>query len=62
MYIVLGGNFEYASYDDSSEIYDKSLGSWYEASKLPGSDEGIRAANIDNRVLFFGWYQILFIR
>ena len=39
---------------DSTEIFDPSLGSWRAGAALPSPVWGLRATNIDNRVLLFG--------
>ena len=55
MFLVTGG---YGVGDegkiDSTEIYDPDLGSWRGGAALPSKRAGLRAANIDGRVLFFG--------
>ena len=39
----------------STEVFDSSVGSWSLAgAKLPRPMDGIRATNIDDRVLIFG--------
>ena len=46
---------------DTSEVYDSDLGRWATSgAKLPQPTSGLRATNIDGRVLIFGNY-ILFI-
>ena len=53
MYLVSGGTDGYTL--DSTELYDPSLGRWAVAgSRLPGARYGLRAANIDDRILLFG--------
>ena len=39
---------------DSTEIFDPSLGSWRAGAALPSPVYGLRATNIDSRVLLFG--------
>ena len=40
---------------DSTDIFDTSLGSWATSeSKLPRPMDGLRATNINDRVLIFG--------
>ena len=40
---------------DTSEVYDSDLGSWVTSgAKLPQPMSGLRATNIDGRVLIFG--------
>ena len=40
---------------DTSEVYDSDLGSWATSgAKLPHPTSGLRATNIDGRVLIFG--------
>ena len=39
---------------DSTEIFDPSVGSWRAGAALPIPMDGMRATNIDNRVLLFG--------
>ena len=52
MFLVSGG---YYSNDlDSTEIFDPSLRSWRAGAALPSPRSGLRATNIDNRVLLFG--------
>ena len=53
MFLVSGGSY-YESYLDSTEIFDPSLGSWRAGAALPSPVWGLRATNIDNRVLLFG--------
>ena len=54
MYLVTGGWTGSISLD-STELYDPSLGSWTVAgARLPSAGYGLRAANIDNRILVFG--------
>ena len=52
MFLVSGGYEPYAL--DSTEIFDSSLGSWIAGTALPSRRNGLRATNIDNRVLLFG--------
>ena len=53
MFLVSGGNRD-GDQIDSTEIYDPDLGSWRGGAALPSKLEGLMAANIDGRVLFFG--------
>ena len=40
---------------DSTEVYDPSVGSWMMTrAKLPAPMQGLRATNIDGRILLFG--------
>ena len=40
---------------DTSEVYDSDLGRWATSgAKLPHPTSGLRATNIDGRVLIFG--------
>ena len=42
---------------DSTELYDPNLGSWVVAeARLPTPGYGLRAANINDRILIFGDY------
>merc|ERR1712110_738244 len=52
MLLVSGGAD--GNYLDSTEIFDPSLGSWRAGAALPSPRMGLRATNIDNRVLLFG--------
>ena len=53
MFLVTGGVVD-GDKIDSTEIYDPDLGSWRGGAALPSKLEGLMAANIDGRVLFFG--------
>ena len=53
MLLVTGG-FAGSYFLDSTEMFDPSLGSWAMKAKLPQALEGLRATNINNRVLIFG--------
>ena len=53
MLLVTGG-FAGSYFLDSTEVFDPSLGSWASKANLPQPLEGLRAANINNRVLIFG--------
>ena len=53
MYLVTGG-YDGSSRLDSTEIYDPELGGWKAGAALSGPKMGLRAANIDNRLFFFG--------
>ena len=53
MFIVGGGVAR--DFHDSMEVFDPSLGSWTTSgTKLPYLAAGLRATNINNRVLIFG--------
>ena len=54
MLLVSGGYDESDKWLDSTEIFDPSLGSWRAGAALPSPVYGLRAANIENRVLLFG--------
>ena len=57
MFLVTGGwsrGGDTGDKIDSTEIYDPDLGSWRGGAALPSKREGLIAANIDGRVLFFG--------
>ena len=56
VFIVTGGMDTSFTYLDSTEIMiDTDQGSWVSSgAKLPRPMDGLRAANIDGRVLFFG--------
>ena len=55
MFLVTGGNgVGDGDKIDSTEIYDPDLGSWRGGAALPSKRDGLMAANIDGRVLFFG--------
>ena len=54
IYLVTGG-LDGPTYLDSTELYDPSLGSWIVAgARLPSPRSGLRAANIDDRILVCG--------
>ena len=45
---------------DTTEVFDSNLGSWaVSEAKLPHPMRGLRATNIDDRVLIFGKYILL---
>ena len=46
-------------YLDSSEIFDPDLRIWRAGAALPSPMTGLRATNIDDRVLILGIYQRL---
>ena len=55
---MTGGYDENYSFLDSTELYDPSVGSWVVAgAKLPRPMFGLRAINIDDRVLMFGNFE-----
>ena len=53
MYLVTGG-YTKTDYIDSTELYDPSISTWTYGARLPSRRDGLRAANINNRVLVFG--------
>ena len=53
-FLVSGGVPGRADPLDSTEIYEPSLGSWRAGAALPNPMVGMRAAQINNRVLMFG--------
>ena len=54
MFLVTGG-WTGSSRLDSAETFDPMLGSWAASgAKLPRPMDGLRAANINDRVLIFG--------
>ena len=54
--IVIGGSWTL----DSTETFDSDLGNWVTSgAKMPRPMDGLRAANIDGRVLIFGKLIIL---
>ncbi len=53
MFLVSGG-YDGPNLLDSTEIFDPSLRSWRAKAALPSPREGLKATNIDNRVLLFG--------
>ena len=54
--ILVAGGFEWlGSRLDSTELYDSVAGTWTTAgAKLPSPLNGLRATNINNKVLIFG--------
>ena len=55
--MVTGGYTGDSDSLDSTETFDGEVGSWaISGAKLPRKMSGLRAANIDNRVLIFGNY------
>ena len=56
MFLVFGGSTDTGD-TDSTEIFDPSLGSWRAGAPLPSVMFGLRATNIDNRILLFGIYK-----
>ena len=55
--MVMGGNTERSVTLDSTETYDTDGGGWVTSgAKLPQPMYGLRATNIDDRVLIFGNY------
>ena len=53
MFLVTGG-WDGTKILDSTEVFDSSLGSWTLRAKLPWPVSGMRAININDRVLIFG--------
>ena len=54
MFLVTGG-YDGPDMLDSTETFDPLLGSWAASgAKLPIPMQGLRAANINERVLIFG--------
>ena len=52
MFLVTGGDDEYGH---TTETYDPMMGSWAASgAKLPRPMYGLRAANINDRLLIFG--------
>ena len=60
MLLVTGG-FAGSYFLDSTEVFDPSVGSWATKAKLPQPLEGLRATNINDRVLIFGIVGIIFL-
>ena len=60
MFLVTGG-WDGAEILDSTEMYDPSVGSWANGAKLPQPMSGLKATNINDRVLIFGRYLHLYI-
>ena len=61
VFMVTGG-YASSSALDSNEMFDRDLGSWTTSgAKLPRPMRGLRAANIDDRVIIFGNYSLLII-
>ena len=52
--LLVSGGYDGSVKIDSTEIFDPSLGSWRAGAALPSPRSGMRATNIDNRVLLFG--------
>ena len=53
MFYVSGG-YDGSGKLDSTEIFDPSLRSWRPGAALPSPVYGLKATNMDNRVLLFG--------
>ena len=52
---MVTGGFSGSEYLDSTETLDSDASSWVTSTaKLPQPMDGLRAANIDDRVLIFG--------
>ena len=60
--LLVSGGYDESGWTwlDSTEILDPSLDSWSAGIALPHPMRGLRATNIENRVLLFG-IKILFI-
>ena len=57
---MVTGGFNGATSLDSTETYDREIGSWaISGAKLPQHMDGLKAANINGRVLIFGNYTLL---
>ena len=55
VFLVTGGSTDWLGTLDSTEVYDPSVGSWMMTrAKLPAPMQGLRATNIDGRILLFG--------
>ena len=55
IYLVSGGYTGYTGvYLDSTELYNPGLYTWANVASLPSPMGGLRAVNIDNRILVFG--------
>merc|ERR1712179_734101 len=52
--LLVSGGYDGSYRLDSTEIFNPSLGSWRAGAALPSPRDGLRAVNIDNRVLLFG--------
>ena len=54
--MVIGGQSDSpGSIIDNTEVYDSDMGSWViSGAKLPQSMNGVKATNIDGRVVIFG--------
>ena len=49
------GGFDGWGYLDSAELYNSTVGSWAMAgARLPNAMDGLKATNIDDKVLIFG--------
>ena len=55
VFLVTGGSTDWLGTLDSTEVYEPSVGSWMMTrAKLPAPMQGLRATNIDGRILLFG--------
>ena len=55
MLLVSGGyRADIGDSTSTTEIYDPELGNWRSGASLPSQRIGLRAVNIDGRVLIFG--------
>ena len=55
IFLVTGGEKHFLDFLDTTEIYDTNLRKWaISGAKLPRPMKGLRATNIDGRVLIFG--------
>ena len=52
--LLVSGGYDGGSYLDSTELFDANVGVWITGAALPNPMDGLRAANIDDRVLIFG--------
>ena len=57
MFLVNGGwSISGSGFTDSTEIFDPDVGSWRFGTALPSPMWDLKAASIENRILFFGRY------
>ena len=57
MFLVSGGwSISGSGFTDSTEIFDPDVGSWRFGTALPSPMWDLKAASIENRILFFGRY------
>ena len=56
VFLVTGGSNDVGDNLNSTEVYDPVVGSWnVTEAELPIPMTNLRATNIDDRVLIFGW-------